>query len=294
MAEYSQSNPGPPRMLERAARADAATMKMLHDFLAPEHDLPTIPIRMRYLIVSQARTGGTFLCEALRRSGHAGLPFEYLNPAAIKIIVKRLGAGRTIGLPRLIGAIEKTRTGTNGVFGMQLHIEQLSVPLKSLDGVKRWVRRNDRVVMLYRRDKLAQAVSLERSFQSSAWHRTADDSGDRNPAEWTIDPWNIARHVANLGQQEQIIRTALEGFPGKIIELTYEELDTGFDAAWQRVSKFLDIPAMPANSVYPQLVRMRDAATEQMMARFLAALRDSDLARDPAFAKFASAGKGAR
>ncbi len=269
-------------------------MKTLQDFLSTERDLPETPVRMRYLIVSQVRTGGTFLCEALRNSLHAGMPFEYLNPAAIKIIATRLGAGRTIGLQRLIGAIERNRTGANGVFGMQLHIEQLSGPLKSLDGIKRWIRRNDRIVMLYRRDKLAQAVSLERSLQSSAWHQAADEPDARNPVEWAVDPWSIARHVANLGQQEQIVRKALDGFPGRIIELTYEELDTGFDAAWQRVSAFLDIPAMPAASVYPQLVRMRDAASEEMVARFLAALRDSDLARDPAFATLAAAGKGGR
>lgn len=277
-------------MFERLPRADSATMKILHDFLAPENDRPATPVRMRYLIVSQARTGGTFLCEALRRSGHAGLPFEYLNPAALKIIVRRIGMGHAIGMQRLMGAIEKNRTGANGVFGMQVHLEQLSEIAKPFDKIKRWLQRNDRIVLLYRRDKLAQAVSLERSFQSSAWHQTADGPGARNPAEWTIDPWMIARHVANLGQQEQIIRTALDGFSGRILELTYEELDTGFDAAWRRVSAFLDIPEMPASSVYPQLVRMRDAASEEMIARFLAAIRDSDLARDPAFAALSSAG----
>lgn len=294
MAETAQPKTGLPGMFERVARADPATMKMLQDFLAAERDLPPTPVRMRYLILSQARTGGTFLCEALQRSGHAGQPFEYLNPAALKIIAKRMGVVGTVGFHHLVKALESRRTGTNGVFGMLLHIEQLSVPVKSVDDMKRWIWRNDRVVMLYRRDKLAQAVSLERSMQSSAWHQTAGETGKRNPAEWTIDPWMIARHVANLGQQEQVIRAALEGFPGRLIELTYEELDTGFDAAWQRVSELLDIPAMPAASVYPQLVRMRDAASDEMMVRFLAALRDSDLARDPAFAKLAPTGKGAR
>lgn len=293
MAEYSQLGPGITRMFDRIPRADSATMKMLQDFLAAERDLPPTPVRMRYMIVSQARTGGTFLCEALQRCGHAGLPFEYLNPAALKIIGRRMGAGGTIGFQRLMKALEHGRTGANGVFGMQLHIEQLSTLVKSLDDMKRLFRRYDRVVMLYRRDKLAQAVSLERSLQSTAWHQRAGETGERNPAEWTIDPWVIARHVANLGQQEQIIRVVLEDFPGRMMELTYEELDTGFDSAWPRISGFLDIPPMPAESVYPQLVRMRDADSEEMMVRFLAVLRDSDLARDPAFAKLASSAKKA-
>ena len=280
-------------MIERIPRADAATMKMLEDFLAPARDLPPTPVRMRYLIISQARTGGTFLCEALQRSGHAGLPFEYLNPAAIRILARRIGAGNKVALQRLIGALESKRTGGNGVFGMQLHAEQLATLINSPENRKRWIWRNDRIVMLYRRDKLAQAVSLERSFQSSAWHRTAGETGERYPAEWTIDPWIIARHIANLGQQEQIVRALLNGFPGRVFGLTYEELDTDFESVWARISEFLDIPPMPAAAVYPQLVRMRDAASEAMMVRFLAALRDSDLARDPAFAKLASSAKKA-
>ena len=275
-------------MIERIPRADAATMKMLEDFLAPARDLPPTPVRMRYLIISQARTGGTFLCEALQRSGHAGMPFEYLNPAAIRMFARRIGAGNKIALQRLIGALERHRTGANGVFGMQLHVEQLGTSIATQESRRRWIWRNDRIVMLYRRDKLAQAVSLERSLQSSAWHRTAAQTGERYPAEWTIDPWIIARHIANLGQQEQIIRASLDGFPGRVFGLTYEELDTDFESVWARISEFLDIPPMPAAAVHPQLVRMRDAASEKMMVRFLAALRDSDRARDPAFAKIAS------
>ncbi len=281
-------------MFERMPVADRATMEKLRDFMAADRDLPETAIRMRYLILSQVRTGGSFLCEALERSRHAGMPFEYLNPAAILAFAKRIGAGTTVSLQRLISELEKRRTGANGVFGLQIHVEQLSKPLQSLEQVSRWLRRFHRIVMLYRRDKLAQAVSLERSIQSSVWFQEAHETGERNPTQWTIDPWVIARHVANLGQQEQLIRTALESFTGPVIELTYEELDTEFDTAWRRVSDFLDIPPIPTGEIYPRLARMRDATSEEMMARFLAALRDSDLARDPEFATIAAAGKVAR
>jgi hypothetical protein len=40
---------------------------------------------------------------------------------------------------------------------------------------------------------------------------------------------------------------------------------------------------MPSGQVYPSLVRMRDAVSDTMIERFLAALRDSDLARDETF-----------
>ncbi len=280
-------------MFERKPVADEATMRKLRDFLSPERDLPATPVRLRYLILSQARTGGTFLCEALARSGHAGLPFEYLNPASIKFLNNRLGGGPTVSLLKIIAALEARRTGANGVFGLQLHVEQLSKPLQSIQQVGNWLQRFHRIVMLYRRDKLAQAISLERSIQSAVWHQEPHETGERNPDRWTVDPWLIARHVANLGQQEQLIRGALASFNGPVLVLTYEELDTSFDTAWRRVSAFLDIPAMPADAVYPKLARMRDAASEEMAARFLAALRDSDLAQDPAFASLAAAVKPA-
>jgi LPS sulfotransferase NodH len=268
---------------ERLPAADTATMERAGAFLAADRDLPPTETRMRYVLLSQPRTGGTLLSEALQRCGHAGLPFEYLNPAAIKLIARRLGMGNRIALQQMMAAVQRRRTTPNGVFGLHLHLDQITGMMQTAQRAAAWLRRFDRIVFLYRRDKLAQAVSLERSLQSRVWYRETHEAGERDPAAWNVDPWAVFRHVANFGQQEALIRDMLSGFSAPQMELTYEELDADFAAAWGRVSDFLGLPPVPAGTVYPALARMRDPASERMMERVVAALRDSDLMSNPAF-----------
>lgn len=266
--------------------ADAATVEKIRAFVSGDHDLPETKTRFRYLILSQPRTGGTLLCEALQRSGAAGMPFEYLNPATVAAFAKRPDVS-VATLPALMRDLERRRTGPNGAFGLNLHLEQLSRPLRTPEASFQWLRRFDRVIYLYRRDKLAQAVSLYRSIQSSVWFENEAEKGERMPGEWMLDPWAIARHVANFGEQEDMIRHHLQDFPSPVMELTYEALDRDFADAWRLVSEFLMLPEIPAAEVYPALKRMRDDASATMIERFHAALRDSDLALDRAFNRIA-------
>jgi len=270
------------------AAADPATVEQIRAFMAEDKDLPSVPVRMRYLILSQPRTGGTLLSAALERCGHAGVPFEYLNPACMTALFKRLGTpNKATSLHNVIAELEDRRTTANGVFGLHLHLEQLSKVLKTSETALRWINRFDHIIFLYRRDKLAQAISLYRSVQSTVWFESTTEDGDRLPREWLLDPWMIARHVANLGGQEGMIRTALATLRRPVIEISYEMLDQEFAATWKRVLEFLGLPETPAEQVYPDLRRMRDDASEKLAERFMAALRDSDLALDDAFVRIA-------
>ncbi len=177
------------------------------------------------------------------------------------------------------------------MFGLQLHLEQLSAPSQTPGWLTQWLGGFDRLIFLYRRDKLAQAVSLERSIQSSVWHREAHEQGERLPETWDFNLGSVSRHLSSFVQQEAMIRTGLERFPNPWIELTYEELDRSFETAWGRIAAFLEIGAVPAADVYPSLARMRDAESDTMIERFLAGIRDSDLARDPAFRSIAAASR---
>jgi trehalose 2-sulfotransferase len=262
-------------------RADPATMARIRDYTSSVRDLPETPVRMRYLVLSQPRTGGTFLCEALERSGEAGIPTEYLNPAAILAMTRRLKRG-PVTLRRLMQELERRRTTSNGLFGLHLHLEQLRKPLQSGERSIEWMRRFDRVIMLYRRDKLAQAISLDRALQTSAWFRDEGNDTTTETSAIEVRPSRIVAHLTRLFEQEAIMRRSVEALAKPVLEIDYESLDTDFAGIWLKVTKFLDISPVPAAAVYPTLQRMRDAASDAIVERFLAMLRDSDLARDSA------------
>ncbi|MEX0807851.1 MAG: Stf0 family sulfotransferase [Dongiaceae bacterium] len=276
------------------ARANPATMARIREYMSGGRDRPETPVQMRYLLLSQARTGGTFLCEALVRSGMAGVPAEYLNPAAIAAMSKRLGAIGGIALAPLMQELERRRTTSNGVFGLHLHLEQLRKPLETPERSVQWLRRFDRIILLVRRDKLAQAVSLERALQTSAWFQTADLREDRTAPSLEIRPKMLTMHLVRLFDQEALMRRSVAALGRPVLEIDYESLDSDFASLWSRVTEFLDLEPIPVASVLPDLERMRDASNDVMVERYMAILRDSHLARDPAFLRVAPPDKGER
>ncbi|MEX2201285.1 MAG: Stf0 family sulfotransferase [Dongiaceae bacterium] len=260
-------------------RADKATMARIRDYMAEARDLPQTPVRLRYLVLSQPRTGGTFLCEALERSGAAGVPAEYLNPAARMALSRRFGAVRGMSLPRLMEELHRRRTTSNGVFGLHLHLEQLRKPLQTEQRIVEWLGTFDRIIFLYRRDKLAQAVSLDRALQTSRWFQSAGTESSSAPVE--MRPAGLAGHIMRLFEQEAVLREHVHAIGRPVLELDYESLDNDFMAVWPKVTAFLGILPVPADAVLPELQRMRDAASEKIAEQFAAALRDSDLLRTP-------------
>ncbi|MDZ4736953.1 MAG: Stf0 family sulfotransferase [Rhodospirillaceae bacterium] len=275
-------------------RANPATVARIRETMSSALDWPATPIRMRYLLLSQARTGGTFLCEALSRSGMAGVPSEYLNPAAIAAMAKRLGASGGIALPQLMQELEGRRTTSNGVFGLHLHLEQLRKPLETEERILRWLERFDRIILLVRRNKLAQAVSLDRALQTKAWFQTADLRENSTAPSLVVRPATLAAHIMRLFEQETLMRRSVAALGRPALEIDYESLDSDFASLWSRVAEFLDLGPIPVASVMPDLERMRDASNDVMAERFIAILRDSDLARDPAFLRVAPTDKGER
>jgi LPS sulfotransferase NodH len=258
-------------------RADKATIARIQAYMSGARDLPETPVRLRYLVLSQPRTGGTFLCEALERSGEAGVPAEYLNPAALLVLSKRFGAVRGMPLSRVMAELQRCRTTSNGVFGLHLHLEQLRKPLQTEARIVAWLGTFDRIVFLYRRDKLAQAISLDRALQTSEWFRNV--ATDANSAPVVLRPASLAAHVMRLFEQESTLRHGLKAIGRPVLELDYESLDTNFAAVWPKVTAFLGISPVPADAVLPELQRMRDAASERIAEQFIATLRDSDLMR---------------
>jgi LPS sulfotransferase NodH len=260
-------------------RADKATMARIKDYMSAARDLAQTPVRLRYLVLSQPRTGGTFLCEALERSGEAGVPAEYLNPAALIVLSKRFGAEQGMSLPRLMEELHRRRTTPNGIFGLHLHLEQLRKPLQTEQRIVEWLGTFDRIIFLYRRNKLAQAISLDRAMQTSEWFRSAGTESNSAPVE--LRPASLAGHIMRLFEQETLLRERVHAIGRPVFELDYESLDRDFAAVWPKVTAFLGLSPVPADAVFPELQRMRDAASEKIAEQFVAALRDSDLLRKP-------------
>lgn len=182
-----------------------------------------------YALLIIPRSGSTFLSRTLLASGLFGDPDEWFNDDLDSVAANFVKEGRGTTFYSYIAHVHETRTGANGVFGVQLSVEQLHalntlVPLPHVVGPRAcWF-------FLRRRNLVAQAISDYKANTTGRFHSYQDAQ-----AEATYDPDALAakaRHIVAL-EQEAFTFFGEQGlWP---IELYYEDIvDEGFTMAFFR------------------------------------------------------------
>jgi LPS sulfotransferase NodH len=253
-----------------------------HFLISAEADLPPTPIRQRYFVFSQQRTGSTLLTEALVESGQAGAPTEYFNPDMGAAIWERIGKGRGWAVRPYMEFLERHRTSANGVFGFKAHLSQLEWAIKEPRRQEEFLGRFDRAILSYRRDKLAQAVSFGRAMAGGPWFVTRERTrGETRPAELEFDPVKTLSSAVSFMRQEERQRDMIRRHGIPLLDMPYERLDEDFAGAMRDVFAFLDLPVSLADGMTPPLQKLRDEASQEMVDRVLAHLRGTDAGRGP-------------
>lgn len=185
------------------------------------------PTRLRYAIFSLPRTGSDLLSVYLRQRG-AGMPFEYFNPHYVFKFADRLGgrnpAGRIV-VPELFARLEAKRT-KQGMFGVKVQPDQLMLIASEKKNAARTIlRRFDRIILLRRRDRLMQAVSLARARLTNQWHVRGDDEMVRVSRESPILFPLIAESLRKIMEDELFMAELVSAFdPQHVRSLWYEDL----------------------------------------------------------------------
>lgn len=248
-------------------------MSDLYDLYRADHDFPTgVRTRRSYVIASTPRSGSTHLAACLWREGDLGAPLEYLNPLHIEQMSARLGAENYVDYWR---AVQARRTSPNGVFGHKLFQPYYVMAVRHCPDLLPLLR-SDVAVHLYRRDKVAQAVSLARAQQTQAW---CSWSADALPSVYSRGL--IGRCLRSLLNQERWWRSAFELTGADVLSAAYEDYQGReaalVDAVRQRLGlpRTSDCPPAPI----PTLSRQGDAVSAEWIARFKADVA-SRLARE--------------
>lgn len=120
---------------------------------------------MNYCIAGTQRSGSNFVCNTLKLTGQLGEPREYFNPVHVGEDIKDVHAKDTREYCRIVSERYRQR----GVFSQKIHylqffdhfLEQKVDFMESFPGL--------RMILLRRADKVAQAVSLAKAYQSNQW-----------------------------------------------------------------------------------------------------------------------------
>lgn len=248
-----------------------------HFLISAESDLPPTPIRLRYFVFSQQRTGSTLLTEALVETKQAGVPIEYFNPDVGLDFWERIGNGERWRVKPYIEYIEKHRVTANGVYGFKSHLSQLAWFIKEPERQVRFAERFDRVILNTRRDKIAQAVSYERALAGGPWFvGTQKERRPTTRGELALAIPKIVTTARMFVRQEERQRALIAEAGVPMLDLPYERLDADFDGAMRDVFSFIDLPAALADDLQPPLQKLRDEASQEIVDQVIASITEDE------------------
>ena len=236
----------------------------------------------RYLLCSTARCGSNLISDALQQTGLAGDPMEYLNPRYMAGYIRSQNQAQTtnadskkIGIRRYLRALEQRRSSANGYFGVKVHFEHLTRMYKQLDSAKPLLQNFDRIVMLRRRDKIAQAVSLHKARVTQIWssqdRQYLDPKDPRLTRQAEFDPVAIARALFDLVAQENGWERLLRRLELPFETFWYEDWVANRDAESLRLMQALDLADHVSEVKAPTLAR-QGQDNDPMVAEFRQAL----------------------
>jgi trehalose 2-sulfotransferase len=228
-----------------------------------------------YLICASPRSGSSLLAGVLRSSRIAGRPEEYFWRGDAPHWRQRWGVETDADYLR---AALEAGTTPNGIFGARImwaYIDDVVDLLRRATGAT-----GDRsaviasafpdvhVVLLLRRDRVAQAVSWAKAEQTGVWYQ-GDVRGPERPSSYDaalISALFEAAEAAERGWSSFARDTAAD-----VLEMTYEELQADPIAAGRSILRFLDVPTTGIQ-LDVQTERQFDETNSDWIARYRAEL----------------------
>jgi LPS sulfotransferase NodH len=237
-------------------------------------------VQTRYAILSAPRTGSSYLCARLANfEGALGVPMEYLHPDAVAEISARAerppdvvpGTAAAVSIVDYMETLERLRATADGYFGLKAQPAQL-LPLAGgkLDQVVAYLREFDKLVFLYRRDKVAQAVSGAIAHTTGRWVNFGEEI-ELSPQQIRMLFPLIAECLASYLKAEALLAAIAEALADRSsLVIHYEELMDAPDAVLRDVVSFLkpgqdtlppeqDLVSVPARPAGQRSARLRAA-----------------------------------
>jgi LPS sulfotransferase NodH len=248
--------------------------------------------RRSYLVCATPRSGSTLLCETLTQTGVAGRPREYFealpgsglprqpreylpeladHDPEVDALLPPLRRGRGVQPfeQRLAAAVAEGTT-PNGVFGAKLMWGYAQPFLDAVGGAPERVLPGLRYVLVTRRDRLRQAMSLWRALQTQVWQDDGAGKRARRRRPVYCAAAIDALH-AQLAEHEAAWRQWFAARGIVPLELVYEEFAERPAEAAATVLEHLGVACPAGFAARPPLRRQADELTEEWVHRHQAA-----------------------
>jgi len=210
-----------------------------------DFDQPPSPLKRFVVIATTARSGSHLLSRLLKQLGY-GVPFEYYNPLSRPRFVHRWGLNPAEPLfaTEYLKAIIRHRTidGFCVVKCTPNQFSALAAGIAAQNGLSALC-----FVHLWRRDSLAQAISLRLSQQSGVWDYTPGPT-TRPHADLDVFDLDALHRVRRRAVVRELSwRLYLRNCNAPVVHVAYEDLVDDREQELRRLIAFLDPQRMLAS-----------------------------------------------
>lgn len=221
-------------------------------------------VRARYVLCLTPRSGSTWLSHLLASTGLCGRPAEFFNDDMIATRNRPIGAA---SFPEYFDAIVRSST-TASTFGFAIDFYRMRWLAEIVDLEAVFLAPGTRFVALFRRDRLAQAISILLAIESGVWHRLRDGSpfgpdaqpiaGPPRPVDDLGDGpvWGWA---VNLALHEGRWERFFERHGVSPLRMSYEDLVAGSREHVLRVLAHVTVPPRDSDVIVARVSALVDA-----------------------------------
>ncbi len=255
--------------------ADVFINLMCHrDLLQLTSDDPIEP-KISYAVLTTPRSGSTYFCDLLSSTGIAGYPIEHLRLAN-----EELALNCDFDYFRLLSNLMQYRVSDNEVFGTKVISHFLFELRRTKPKFRRIFKLIDQYILLVRKDKVAQAVSLVLAQKTAVWHiqkNNSQDIGDRtyrSALENIVIDDELLLEVKKKHQfienQENRLRNMLDVNRIEALEIIYEDIVENAELEVNKVLNFLKIPqsSHQATNISSQIKKMPCDISQEIIRQY--------------------------
>lgn len=239
-----------------------------------------------YFLCTMPRSGSTLLCDLLGQTGTAGRPNSFFRPQSMADFAACWGVpAQTLKVfdQSYINTVLDRGTAGTGCFGMRIMWNNVPDLITRLGQLFPQAETDQerlqaafgplQFIHLFRRDKVAEAVSYAIAEQSGLWHRNADGTELERispPAEPVYDAVHIHKTYQIVTEGSDAWQRWFDAQQITPFAQAYEDLADNPTGHLRKILQFLNIDPSKSDGITPGTARLADDRNAAWAARFRA------------------------
>lgn len=233
--------------------------------------------RRSYAVCAVARSGSNLLTDGLHATRRAGRPNQFFCDLFEATYAEKYGLDPRTDYSGYVGGVIAATVTSNEVFGFKLmgwYLGSFMAKLRATgafgDGSDFAVLRRAfprlQLLRIRRRNKLRQAISKARAYQTGQWKVRGKEAFTNDPQ---FDGKLIDRCLVEIQREEETWERFFERTEAEALMINYEELSANYQQTIQAVLDFLRIRLPRQAIIVPQTVKQSDAISVEWEQRYL-------------------------